>query len=245
MDSKINSVSRIHEILLNIAGASSQTSVLDVWAQTFEVNEADGIKKATLVSEKLVLLLNELQLAENEIAKSFSEAAYSRLIVNLNNAFSPMLLSANWNSVHQYLSVDIMSSLAIFREALPNEEQSINIEELNELHARISELENFLENSSLPDRVIQLIKRHIRLIREALSNYKITGAKTLIEARRAAYGEFFEVKEVLQENYNPDEIVKLKTIWSQLNKLTDGALKIYGLYEIGKEALPALEQFLK
>ena len=105
MNSKINSVSRIHEILLNIAGASPQTSVLDVWAQTFEVNETDGIKKAALVSEKLVLLLNELQLAENEIAKSFSEAAYSRLIANLNNAFSPMLLSANWNSVHQYLSL--------------------------------------------------------------------------------------------------------------------------------------------
>lgn len=245
MSNKINSVSRIHETLLSVTGASTQTSVIDVWAHTFDVKETDTLKKAALVSEKLVLMLDELQLAENEISKTFSNAAYAKLITSLNNAFSPILLSASWNSVQQYLSSDVMSSLAIFREALPNEEELISADELNELHARISELENFLENSSLPERVIQLIKRHIALIREALSNYKISGAKALIAARRAAYGQFFEVNEVLNPDFNPEEISKLKIIWSTVNKLTDSALKAYGLYEIGKEALPALEQFLK
>ena len=245
MNNNINSISRIHEILLSIAGTSDQRRVLDVWAQAFDVNETEDIKKAALVSEKLVLLLEELELAKNEIEKKFTKNAYNTMVESLNNAFSPMLLPAGWNSIQHYLSSDVMASLAIYREALPNEEQSINIEELNELHARMSELEIFLESSSLPDRVIQLIKRHIKLIREALSNYKITGAIALIEARRASYGEFFEVKEILQKDYNPEEISKLKAIWSGLNKLTDGALKAYGLYEIGKEALPAFEQFLK
>lgn len=245
MSNKINSVSRIHEALLSITGASNQISAVDVWAQTLDIVETDPLKKAVLVSKKLVLLLNELQVAENDIAKTFSSAAYANLITSLNNAFSPILLSANWNSVQQHLTSDVMSSLAIFREALPNEEELISADELNELHARISELDNFLENSSLPEGVIQLIKRHIALIREALSNYKISGAKALIEARRAAYGQFFEVNEVLDPNFNPEEISKLKLIWSTVNKLTDSALKVYGLYEIGKEALPALEQFLK
>lgn len=245
MSNKINSVSRIHETILSITGANDQTSVIDVWALTFDIKETDSLKKAALVSEKLVLLLTELKLAEKEIAKSFTSSSYTDHFTKLNNAFSPIYLSANWNSVRQYLSVEVMSSLAIFREALPNEEELISADELNELHARISELENFLENSSLPERVIQLINRHISLIREALSNYKISGVMALIEARRAAYGEFFEVKEVLDPEFNPEEISKLKIIWGAVNKLTDGALKVYGVYEIGKEVLPALEQFLK
>lgn len=243
MNNKINSLSRIHDILLSLDRVSTQGAVVDVWGQAFELTSIEGVKKASLVSEKLVLLLNEVELAENKLSSTYSSEIYSPMVGSLNNVFSPMLLGASWDSVKQYLTPDIMMAIKILRETLPNEEEIIKPEELNELHARLSELESFLENSDLPERVVGLIKRHIRLIREALSNFSITGAKGLVEARRASYGEFFEVNEIFQ-NENSSEVSELKAIWVMVNRITDGALKVYGLYELSKETVPLLESFI-
>ncbi|MGZ8269694.1 MAG: hypothetical protein ACXW1T_00780 [Methylophilus sp.] len=243
MNNKINSLSRIHDILLSLDGVLTQSAVVDVWSQAFELTSIEGVKRVSLVSEKLILLLDEVELAENKLALNYPSKTYNSMVGNLNNAFSPMLLGTTWGSVKQYLAPDVMMAIQILRETLPNEEELIKPEELNELHARLSELETFLEKSVLPERVVGLIKRHIKLIREALSNFSITGAKGLVEARRASYGEFFEVKEILQSK-DKHEISELKAIWEMVNKITDGALKVYGLYELSKETVPLLENFI-
>ena len=243
MNNKINSLSRIHDILLDLDGVSTQRAVVDVWVQAFELTSIEGIKRVSLVSEKLILLLDEVELAAAKLSLNYPSETYNSMVENLNNAFSPMLLGATWGSVKQYLVPEVMMAIQILRETLPNEEELIKVEELSELHARLSELEAFLEKSVLPERVIKLIKRHIKLIREALSNFSITGAKGLIEARRASYGEFFEVNEIFQ-NKNSSEISELKAIWIMVNKITDGALKVYGLYELSKETVPLLEKFI-
>jgi hypothetical protein len=243
MNNKINSLSRINDIVLSLEAVSTKKSVVEGWAQVFELASEEDVKKASLVSEKLVLLLDEVELAKNKLALSYPSNTYELMVRNLNNAFSPVLLGATWPSVTQHLVPEVKMAIQILKETLPNEEDLVNHEELNELHARLSELETFLEKSVLPERVVGLIKRHIKLIREALSNFSITGAKGLVEARRASYGEFFEVKEIFQNEKSP-EVTKLKAIWVMVNKVTDGALKVYGLYELSKESVPLLEAFI-
>ena len=74
--------------------------------------------------------------------------------------------------------------------------------------------------------------------------YPIAGAKALIEARRAAYGEIIEVKDELKENKSAPEIKKHFEILKHFSNIADGAIRIEGVIAIGKKAVPWLESFL-
>ena len=122
-----------------------------------------------------------------------------------------------------------------------SEEELIKQDDLNELYARISELEEFLKNSELPSRLQTLIERHINLIRQALAEYPIAGAKALIEARRSAVGELLELKGQFKDvPKNSAEINKLSELWDNFNTDADTALKVYGLIEIGQKVIELL-----
>lgn len=198
------------------------------------------------VAERLNSLLNELILMKNQLLKSeFEEETYTSEIQQIELALDPIYFNATWNSISQHLTPVTIKSLLIFSQSLPNEETEITSDEINELFARLSELESFLENSKLPDRLIQMIKNHIYLIREALYEYPIAGAKALIEARRAAYGEITEVRDLLKENEDSAEIKKHFEVLKLFRNIADDATRIIGVIEIGKKAVPWLESFLK
>lgn len=241
----INSAFRIHSLITALPSANDSTQVLEVWSQLFDITEPNPIKKATAVTERLMWVNKELEIAHLQLKKStFSTSLYEVPISQLENAFSPMLLNAQWHSVRQYFAPDTLKALAFCIEVLPDEEANITSEHLGELYARIEELEVFLENSNLPVRLQTLIRRHLSLIRQALAEYPIAGAKALLEARRAAYGEFFEVTEVFTEDSSA-EVSKLKEVWSTLNKIIDGAIKIDGLAQIAEKNWPLLRNLLE
>ena len=245
MQKKINSAYRIHKIISSTTNQPPNSPTLGVWATAFDINESSGTKTGLKVAQRLDSLLNELTLMKNQLVKSdFEEETYTSEIQHIELAIDPVYFNSTWNSVTQYLTPVTIKSLLIFSQSLPNEEIEITSDEINELFARLSELENFLENSTLPDRLIQLINNHIYLIREALYEYPIAGAKALIEARRAAYGEIIEVKDELKENKSAPEIKKHFEILKHFSNIADGAIRIEGVIAIGKKAVPWLESFL-
>ena len=195
MTNNINSIYRIHALLTKIPPVTQNTQVLEVWVQLFELTESNPNKKAATVAEQLGWLLREVELAKSELKNTGHSAnLYESALIHLEQAFSPMLLSNSWNSVQQYLDAQTLQTLAIYSQVVPNEEELIKQDDLNELYARIAELEEFLKTSELPSRLQTLIERHINLIRQALAEYPIAGAKALIEARRSAVGELLELK---------------------------------------------------
>lgn len=245
MPKKINSAYRIHKIILSTASQPPNSPTLGVWATAFDIKESSGTKIGLKVAQRLDYLLYELTLMKNQLMKSdIEEDTYTSEIKHIELAIDPVYFNSTWNSVTQYLTPVTIKSLLIFSQSLPNEEIEITSDEINELFARLSELENFLENSTLPDRLIQLINNHIYLIREALYEYPIAGAKALIEARRAAYGEIIEVKDELKENKSAPEIKKHFEILKHFSNIADGAIRIEGVIAIGKKAVPWLESFL-
>lgn len=245
MPKKINSAYRIHKILSSTSGQPPNSPTIGVWASAFDITESSGTKVGLKVAQRLGSLLNELTLMKSQLLKSdIEEETYTSDIQQIELAIDPAYFNSTWNSVTQYLTPVTIKSLLIFSQSLPNEETEITSDEINELFARLSELESFLENSTLPDRLIQLIRNHIYLIREALYEYPIAGAKALIEAKRAAYGEITEVKDALKENENTTEIKKHFEVLKHLRNLADRAIRIQGVVEIGKRAKPWLESFL-
>ena len=245
MPKKINSAYRIHKIISSTTNQPPNSPTLGVWAIAFDIKESSGTKIGLKVAQRLDYLLYELTLMKNQLMKSdIEEDTYTSEIQHIELAIDPVYFNSTWNSVTQYLTPVTIKSLLIFSQSLPNEEIEITSDEINELFARLSELENFLENSTLPDRLIQLINNHIYLIREALYEYPIAGAKALIEARRAAYGEIIEVKDELKENKSAPEIKKHFEILKHFSNIADGAIRIEGIIAIGKKAVPWLESFL-
>lgn len=245
MPKKINSAYRIHKIISSTTNQPPNSPTLGVWAIAFDIKESSGTKIGLKVAQRLDYLLYELTLMKNQLMKSdIEEDTYTSEIKHIELAIDPVYFNSTWNSVTQYLTPVTIKSLLIFSQSLPNEEIEITSDEINELFARLSELENFLENSTLPDRLIQLINNHIYLIREALYEYPIAGAKALIEARRAAYGEIIEVKDELKENKSAPEIKKHFEILKHFSNIADSAIRIEGVIAIGKKAVPWLESFL-
>lgn len=242
MSKNINSIYRIHTLLSKIPSATQNTQASEVWAQIFELNELNPNKKSAAVAERLGWVLRELELAKLELINTNqSESIYEKIITSLENAFSPLLLGASWNSVQQHLLPQTIEALAIYSQVVPNEEVLIKEDELNELYARISELENFLENSELPSRLQSLIRRHISLIRLALAEYPIAGAKALIQARRNAVGELLELKGQFKDvPKDSPELNKLSELWENVNTVADTALKVVGLIEIGQKVIELL-----
>lgn len=242
MSNNINSLYRIHKLVANIPAVQQNTQVSEVWARIFEINESNPRKKAALVAERLGWALQELETAQLELFNTgHSESLYEKAVSDLEHAFSPMLLSNTWNNVQQYLAAPTIQTLAIYTQVVPNEEELIQDDDLNELYARISELEEFLKSSKLPNRLQTLIKRHINLIRQALAEYSIAGAKALIKARRSAIGELIELKgqfdDVSKESV---ELNKLAELWEKVNNVADTALRVSGLIEIGKKVIELL-----
>lgn len=244
MSNNINSIYRIHKLVSNIPAVQQNTQVSEVWAQIFELNESNPNKKSAAVAERLGWALRELDLARLELLSTgHPESLYENAINHLEHAFSPMLLSNTWNSVQQYLVAQTLQTLAIYSQVVPNEEELIKEDDLNELYARISELEDFLKKSELPSRLQSLIQRHINLIKQALAEYPIAGARALLEARRAAYGEFFEITAFENAKNGSESWGKLEKIWELANKAIDGAIKVDAAIQIA-DKVSTLIKFL-
>ena len=98
-----------------------------------------------------------------------------------------------------------------------------------------------MSGSGLPPRLVALVEHHVGLIRRALSEYPICGAKALRQAARTALGELVEVKDTIMGNRDAPEISKLGAIWKKVNQAADAALKGEKLAQLGQKAWAMLE----
>jgi hypothetical protein len=81
------------------------------------------------------------------------------------------------------------------------------------------------------------------VIRQALAEYPISGAKTLREAARTALGEIIEEREVVSASREAPEIKKLGALWEKINEVVDIALKLEKVSQIGQKAWSMLDVF--
>lgn len=244
MPNNINSASRLVQLLQSVPSAADNTQVLDVWANFFSIEEQNTNKKSSIVAERLNAMSRELEIVQEQMRNAnFSENLYESCITNLEHAFSTMLLPATWGQVRQYLKRETFVALSFCGEILSDEESQIDAHELSEIRLQVKELQTLLINSQLPQRLRILIQHHIDLIFKALDEYPITGAKALREAARTALGEIIEVKDVISENRESQEVNKLGNVWNRVNQTADAALKAEKLAQLGQKVWETLGNF--
>ncbi len=187
-------------------------------------------------------MTRELELVRAGMAKAdFSEGLYAPALNAVESALSPLLLPATWNQVRSNLSTETLLALGFCSEILPDEESEIPLVELQAIEGLVAELEGLLRNSSLPPRLQAVLRHHVELMRQALAEYPIAGAKALREAARSGLGELVEVREAVVENNKSAEVSKLAQAWKQLNTAADAALKADKLLQLGQRAWHLVE----
>jgi hypothetical protein len=245
MPKNINSASRLVSLLRSIPAHPDNTQSLEVWARLFEIAEENPNRKSIAVTDRLSVMYRELEIVRDEMKKAnFSEDLYLATFTSLEHAFSAMLLPASWNSVRQYLTPDTFTTLAFCGEILPNEESQIDPTEIADIKILLEDLENSLFESNLPVRLYELVIHHIRLIKQALAEYPISGAKALREVKRTAQGEIIEIKKTVDLNTDLPEIKKLDNLWRKFNDATNVAYNIDRAIQLAHKASETIGGFL-
>ena len=238
----INSATRIQTILQQAIGQPGNLPVVDCWAKLLNIDEININKKSILVAERLGCLYRELELIAPQMRnKNFSEKLYKNAINQIEHALSTMLLSGSWNQVTQYLPKETFVALGFCTEILTDEESQVSQDELDEILANVQELRASTIDSNLPIRLRQLVEHHIVLIEKALAEYPICGAKALREAVYTGIGELIKDKEIVDDNKEASEVIKLANIWDKLGMVADTALKTDGVMQLGQKVFELLE----
>jgi hypothetical protein len=237
MPKNVNSASRLVALLKSIPAHKDNTQTLEVWAKLFSIVEANPNKKAALVAEHLNAMYREVELVRDQMQKAnYSEELYASAVSQVEHALSAMLLPGTWNQARQYLTAETFVALSFCGEILPDEEVPIAPDVLASIAALVQELEDSLAGSELPPRLRRLIEHHIVLIRQALAEYPIAGAKVLREAARTALGEIVEVRDTVESNRDTRQVGKLGAVWKKINEAADVALKGEKLVQLGQKA---------
>ncbi|MGL6003154.1 MAG: hypothetical protein ACRCZ4_13870 [Plesiomonas sp.] len=245
MANKFNSAFRLKNVIDKTLNESDSKLILEVWATVFEIQDENQVRKAAIVGEKLRWLYHELELLRVQISlANLSESLYLKAFSHLELAISNMHLSGHWNHARQYLGSDVILALAFFVEILPNEENQIQNESIEEIRNLLGELRNKLSDSTLPESLVTLIKHHIEIIENAISSYPIKGAKALIEAINIGWGEIIRAKEDIGEHKNKAEIKALASTWKKVNDVADAAIKFDKVIKIGHKAWEVIESYI-
>jgi len=245
MPQNINSASRLVTLLRAIPSYPDNTQTLEVWAKLFQVIDNNRNKTSNAVAERLGAMYRELEVVRELMQKAnYSEKLYAPSIARVENAISTLLLPGTWNQARQHLTAETFVALEFCGEILPSEETQIASAELDEIKARIDELAASLADSQLPLRLRTLIEHHVDLIRRALAEYPISGAKALRQAARTALGELIELKETVEANRDAPEINNLGVVWKKVNEAADLALKAEKLVQLGHKVWAMLDSAL-
>jgi hypothetical protein len=237
MPNNINSASRLVAILKSIPSQNPNRQPIEVWSDLFMIQDVNPHRKTILVGERLSAMHREIELVQEQMRKAnFSDHLYGAAVSHIENALSAMLLATQWSQVLQYLTPETFVALSFCGEILPDEESIIEPNELTSIAAQVQELEDSLAASTLPPRLLALMRHHIDLIRRALAEYPIAGAKALREAARIALGEIIEIKETVTANREAPELGKLGAVWKHVNGAADIALKADKVSQIGQKA---------
>ena len=242
---KTNSASRLLIVLNSAHKSDEKIRTEEAWAKAFGL-AADSPMRARAVSQRLLLLHDELDRVKAGLAKSDVDPdVYKRALVDVEAAIAPGALSTPWANHKSHLRPDVLVSLRYWSEFLPHEEEEVDAKDLADLLAEIEELEQSLESSGLPEHLKALIKRQLEGIRTALTNYRIVGVRALRDAAKAAVVEVVASQDELKAHKDTKEIGTFGRIIRRAGSIADGAIKGQKAIEAVTKLYGYIEDFLK
>lgn len=251
MPRNINSAYRIREILNTALPYDGKTSAHQVWAEIFSINEENQQRKEFSISRYLVDMHDEVERVRNEMMQhGFSESLYDANLNACNSIFAVHSIAGNWQQLKQQITPAIQNTLGFCSEILPDEEKLIDEASLDELKKMASDLRECLLESSLPSHTKDIVQKHLDKIENALTSYKIVGAKALEEVIKSAYGEVIANETIFDTAKGSEELGQLSKIWKKTRSVLDAVTQtnnnlgaIQGMAKKGQLLLEFIKDF--
>jgi len=250
----MNSAQRLEKIFTELRDIQPQSSApntpptgVDAWSTIFNrrgESEHDlddiGSECARSVGQELIHL-NQL-LREHGVP----DAIYSNHITNLRSIASTRYLHGNWQSIASMVKEEYLTSLKWAGHLLGPNSSADAEDQVDALAAQIDELIAAVLTSALPPNLQRFVLRNLRSIREALWQYKVSGAAPLREAMQGINGtspsELNSMRSAAQEL--PEEeagiMQRVGAIITSVAEVCDVATKLEGGFELSKAAAKAL-----
>jgi len=216
----INSAYRVRLILKKASSIRDQEKVHSVWNQALDINEDDLQKRRVLVSRCLGDLHEEVESIKSDMeGTGYSQNLYLSALNNCNSIFSVQHLESQWQGPKKNLTDNLFTVLGFCSEILPNEENEVNQQSLDELAALTLQMKEMLSVSELGAGVKRIIESQINNMDEALSKYRSVGARAFNSALQSAVGEVVLSEDVLKSASNTPEVGKLKEMYRKLSEV--------------------------
>lgn len=246
MATNINSAYRIYNIFNDSLDKYRENQqVVDVWAEVFDITENEHLQKSFQVLEKLTLLKKEMENSAYLMSNSnISQDTYSIVFTSLKNVLNPQLLYHQWNSVKAQMKNETMNLLKICSELIPDEEDIISDEEIEGIKREIESLEKHVEEGKYSDVLKNFVKEQLTLLKTAISNYKIQGAKAFNQSYYDAHTILFKNVEVFKDKDSKTILKKIGTIWNQVLSIYERVSKTYNMLSGGIKLLGAGDTIL-
>jgi hypothetical protein len=221
-----NSASRILSILKQAHEHEDAKKAFQVWADVFDIHENNQNKKNMEITRCLSLMHDEIELIQEEMELASYDEFQCRLLLNsVYNVLSVQSLMGQWNALKPQLTREVFLCLGYCRQILPDEEDTVDSQDVEEIYELISTLKSQLKDSSLPKFTQKMIQSHINGILKALHNYKILGASSLQSAMNSVVGELVVNEDVIMEAKDSEEFSTLVKIVKKVNSVTDTVVK--------------------
>lgn len=232
MSVNINSAYRAHAVLSKAAGRPDAETALEVWKNVFEITDSDQ-STSFIIVDALGNLRDEIaNVGIQMAASSYSESLYKQHITKATNTTRIDNLSTKWNTYKGNLSPDTLLCFRFCLEILPNEESLMEEEDVKSLVEELERLERYATETELPHDLKKFLERQIRLIKTAIVNYKVVGAKSLRSAFTNGFGEIVEEESVIVDNSSDEGLTLLSSVWRKFKKASESATDINKHIEI-------------
>ncbi len=227
MIDETNPAGRLHKILVLAKAQHDNKKVRDVWSYVLEVESDDAaITKAVV---ELYSLTHQIQ-SLIKMKEGLNHELYLNSFNNIERALIPLNLTSGWSSVKVHLSEEALTRLQFCAEELSRfyAEDSLSEDELKNIIEKIEELFESVYSSTLPDALRLALLEEVERLRNAITMYKIKGAKGLKDALQSTIGAVVANQEELRTtgDDNRDVIKKLGELIDKMDSFTARALKL-------------------
>ncbi len=166
------------------------------------------------------MLYEEFTSLRNQLKnKELPEHLYKSELEKIEQAISTHALAGQWKGFCQYLTPEVFLALKWSTEVLQENEQAIDQNTWDDLANQLAELEVLLSSSELPDPVVELVNKHIRIIRKSLRNYGVKGIEGIEDAVYQMAGELIQKGDIIKEHQSSKEVAGFGKLLRKVSKI--------------------------
>lgn len=238
MKKHINSAYRIHNILNKAMAQQENLQNLQVWANVFEIETNNSALKINKVTEKLLLLENELEIAKSLMKKApLDENNYKTAFNAVNNVINSNNLFIKWAQQRPILTREIFNLLDICSQLIPHEEDEVTEEEIEKILTELTKIKKMIEKGDFSEKLQTFVFQQIELIEGAIKDYHIIGIKAFRTAFYEAHTILFRDQEIIKTDEGRKITKKIGSVWNLIGNFSNKIIKAEKLLTAGEKLI--------